>query len=54
MILTSNFRNMILGDSYLDKEVIYHIGLCTIENVVSRIKDRCISFEMNLIYEALH
>lgn len=39
---------MILGDLYLDKEAIYHAGLCTTENAVCKIKDRCISFEMNI------
>lgn len=33
MVLKSNFGNMILGDLYLDKEVIYHVGLCTVENM---------------------
>lgn len=54
MVLKSNLGNMILGDLYLDKEVIYHVGLCTVENMVCKIKDRCISFEINLIYKASH
>lgn len=53
MILKSSFRNMILGDFYLDKGIICHVGLCVIENMVGEIKDRCISFEINLIYQVL-
>lgn len=53
MILKSDFRNTILGAFYLDKEIIYHVGLCIIENMVGEIKDRCISSEINLIYKVL-
>lgn len=54
MVLESNFRNRILGDLNLDKEVVYLVGLCPIENGVCKIKDRCISFETSVIYRALH
>lgn len=44
---------MIFGDLYLDKEVIYYVGLCIIENMVCKIKDRCILFDINLVYKVM-